>query len=144
VLAQEKILPAISVAVGEASDTVVICADRDRAWYGEGAKGLTGVAVEDRDSTANMREMYRIVFGDGMGELDAATRRTWGFGEAPAGGEFCQESTAGERAKLGILNASMGLDREVGWGSEFCEEVSFASLLLFEEFGDSAAFALLT
>jgi hypothetical protein len=76
VLAQEKTLPAISVAVGEASDAVVIWADRDLVWYGEGAKELTGVAVEDCDSTANTREMYRIVFGDGIGELDAATRRT--------------------------------------------------------------------
>jgi hypothetical protein len=75
VLAQEKTLPAISVAVGDASDTVT-CAGRDWAWYGEGAKGLTGVAVEDLERTANMREMYKMVFGDGMGELDAATRRT--------------------------------------------------------------------
>jgi hypothetical protein len=75
VLAQEKTLPAISVAVGDTSVTVT-CAGRDRAWYGDGAKGLTGVAVEDLESTANIREMYKIVFGDGIGELDAATRRT--------------------------------------------------------------------
>jgi hypothetical protein len=37
----------------------------------------------------------------------------------------------------------MGLDREVGWGSELCEEVSLESLVLFD-FVDSAAFALLT
>jgi hypothetical protein len=37
----------------------------------------------------------------------------------------------------------MGLDREVGWGSVCCAEVSWASLV-FEVFEDSAAFALLT
>jgi hypothetical protein len=54
--------------------------------------------------------MYRMVFGEGMGELDAATRRTCGFGEDPVGGELCHESGAGERAKLGIRKAFIGLD----------------------------------
>jgi hypothetical protein len=59
-----------------------------------------------------MRVMYRTVFGEGMGELDAATRRTLGFGDVPAGGLFCHESFTGfgERAKLGIRKASCLLD----------------------------------
>jgi hypothetical protein len=52
-----------------------------------------------------------------MGELDAATLRTLGFGDAPDGGVFCHDSFAGfgERAKLGIRKASFGLDRGTSW-----------------------------
>tara|TARA_R110002003_G_scaffold283_1_gene18242 strand:- start:3733 stop:4143 length:411 start_codon:yes stop_codon:yes gene_type:complete len=110
VLIQEKTLPAISVAVGAASE-VVTCNESSRATRGAGANGLTGVAVDDLDNTAKIREMYRTVRGDGIGELDAATRRTCGLGDEPAGGVSCHGSGAGERAKLGIRNAFMGLDR---------------------------------
>jgi hypothetical protein len=51
-----------------------------------------------------------MVFGEGIGELDAAIRRICGFGEDPAGGEFCQDSGPGVRAKLGIRKAFIGLD----------------------------------
>jgi hypothetical protein len=60
-----------------------------------------------------------------MGELDAATRRIWGFGEEPVCGEFSHELGAGERAKLGIRNASTGSDRG---RSELSEDTSFVSL----------------
>jgi hypothetical protein len=65
-----------------------------------------------------------------MGELDAATRRIWGFGDELDGGVFCQDSLTGERAKLGMRNASMGLD---GGGIFCCElsgDESFLSIML--------------
>jgi hypothetical protein len=100
-----------------------------------------GVAVVERDRTAKMRDMYRIVLGEGMGELEAATRRTCGFGEDPAaGGELSQDSGAGERAKLGIRNASMGLDEGDCLGSVCCSEDGFAVSI----FGAVEAFPLLT
>lgn len=50
--------------------------------------------------------------GEGIGELDAATR-TLGFGDAPDGGVFCHDSLVGigERAKLGILKVSLPFER---------------------------------
>ena len=77
---QEKTLPAVWVAVEE---VVMGWWVMVRAWYGAGAKGLTGFAMVDWERTAKMREMYSTVLGEGMGELDAATRRIWGFGEEP-------------------------------------------------------------
>jgi hypothetical protein len=109
VLIQEKTLPAISNVVGAGSESDT-CMANVEAWYGDGAKGLTGVAVDDRDKTAKIREMYRMVFGEGIGELDTAIRRICGFGEDPTGGEFCQDSWPGVRAKLGIRKAFIGLD----------------------------------
>lgn len=54
---QEKTLPASSVAVGDASEVIVEWYET-LLWGGDGANGLTsGVAVEERDSTAKMREM---------------------------------------------------------------------------------------
>lgn len=108
---QEKTLPAISVGVGDASESIV-CKGAAREICGYGAKGLIGVAVVERESTAKMREMYNTVLGEGMGELEAATRRTCGLGEEPVGGVLSQESGAGERAKLGIRKPST----EVGFG----------------------------
>ena len=104
-LSQEKILPASSVD----EDVEVGC----RCWE-------MGVAVVGLESTAMRRDMYRTVLGDGMGELDVAMRRIWGFGDELDGGVFCQDSLTGERAKLGIRNASMGLDG----GGVFCCEPS--------------------
>jgi hypothetical protein len=71
VLIHERVLPAISEAVGEAS---VAWAAKWRVLTGAGAKGLTGVAVEVLESTAMIREMYRTVFGEGIGELEVASR----------------------------------------------------------------------
>jgi hypothetical protein len=69
-----------------------------------------------------------------MGELDAATRRIWGFGDVPDGGVLSQESGAGERAKLGIrnpLSMRVGFDG-VGFGLSF--EVPLPSMVLFGVF----------
>lgn len=76
-----------------------------------------------------------------MGELEAATRRTCGFGEEPVGGEeLSQESGAGDRAKLGMRKASRGLDRD---GCLLCS-LSFAVPFVSGLFEDSAAFAFMT
>jgi hypothetical protein len=59
------------------------------------------------------REMYRTVLGDGIGEL--ANLCIVLLGGVPDGGVFCvfgdPRGPLGERAKLGIRNASMGLLR---------------------------------
>jgi hypothetical protein len=87
-----------------------------------------------------MRVMYKTVFGEGMGELDAATRRTLGFGDAPDGGVLCHDSFAGfgERAKLGMRKASFGLERGTCC-AEVCGELSL--MVLLGVFGVSEAFA---
>lgn len=53
-----------------------------------------------------------IVLGEGMGGLEAATRRMCGFGDALDGGVPCHDSLAGfgDRAKLGILKTSFWFD----------------------------------
>jgi hypothetical protein len=91
-----------------------------------------------------MRDMYNTVLGEGMGELEAATRRTCGgFGEVPVGGVLGPVSIAGERAKLGILNASMGLER--GGRSAFGLSADvFLSTELSSGFGRSAGFVTVT
>ena len=141
-LIHEKTLPAISVVVGDVLRDAA-CRAKARVLWGAGVKGLMGVAVEDRHRTAKMRETYRTVLGDGIGELEAATRRICGFGEEPAGGEFCQDSSAGERAKLGILKASIGLDRG-GVGFGLLGDGSFVSLILFVVLVGCEDFAVVT
>jgi hypothetical protein len=82
-----------------------------------------------------MREMYRMVFGEGIGELDAATRRICGFGEDPPVGELCKNSGAGGRAKLGIRKAFIGLDLGDCLVSEPSEEAALLTSRpdMFEE-----------
>jgi hypothetical protein len=64
--------------------------------------------------------MYRTVFGEGIGELDAAIL-TLGLGDAPDGGVFCHDSFVGigERAKLGILKVSFGFERGTSFAAVF-------------------------
>ena len=71
-----------------------------------------GVAAELVVRRERMRVMYRMVLGEGIGELDAATRRMFGFGDDPGGGVFCHDSLVGfgERAKFGMRKASKGLE----------------------------------
>jgi hypothetical protein len=129
----EKTLPAISVDVGDASESMV-WRGAARARCGYGAKGLIGVAVVECERMAKMREMYKTVLGEGMGELDAATRRIWGFGEVPEGGVLSQVSGAGERAKLGMrkpLSMGVGFDG-VGFGLSL--EAPLVSVVLFSVF----------
>ena len=61
------------------------------------------------------------VLGEGIGELDAATR-TLGFGDAPDGGVFCHDSLVGigERAKLGILKVSLPFERGTSFAPVSC------------------------
>ena len=56
-----------------------------------------------------------MVLGEGMGELEAATRRTCGLGDEPAGGVLSQESGPGERAKLGMRKPSMEVGLDAGF-----------------------------
>ena len=107
-LAQEKTLPAISEAL--ALETVrVVEAERVGARRRPGAKGLIGVAVVGLQNMAMRRVMYRTVFGEGIGELDAATRRTCGFGDAPEGVvPPCHDSLG---AKSGILKEPFVFER---------------------------------
>jgi hypothetical protein len=65
VLIQERTFPAISEAEGDDS----VGEERaDNAW-GDGANGLTGLAVALLERMASRREMYRTVFGEGIGEF---------------------------------------------------------------------------
>jgi len=107
VLAQEKTLPAISETLGEEAEEVMVVEEAERAR--PGAKGLIGVAVVGLHSTATRSVMYSTVFGEGIGELDAATRRTCGFGDAPEGVvPPCHDSFG---AKSGILKAPFVFER---------------------------------
>jgi hypothetical protein len=73
-----------------------------------------------------------------MGELEAATRRIWGFGEEPVGGVLSHDSGAGERAKFGVRKASTGLERG-------CSVLSgVLSLVSVVVFGESEDFVVVT
>ena len=81
--------------------------------------------------------MYKTVFGDGIGELDAATRRTCGFGDSPDG-DSCHDSLTGfgDRAKLGIRNAFIGFECGTFFPTVFVV-VSFLSVGLLGVLGGS-------
>jgi hypothetical protein len=81
------------------------------------------------------------VFGEGMGELDAATLRTLGFVDAPEGGVLCHELFVGfgDRAKLGIRKVFFGLERGTSC-AVVSNEVSLTVVLgVLSEFEISAA-----
>jgi hypothetical protein len=85
------------------------------------------------ESTAIMREMYRIVLGEGIGELELARRLMVLFGAEPKGGVpvMLEDSLfeLGERAKLGMRKTSMGLVRCGMLRPGLCVGMSFLSEL---------------
>lgn len=78
-----------------------------------------------------------------MGELEVATRRTWGFGDVPEG-VSCHDSLTGlgERAKFGMRNVPRGLERGT-LRAALSDDASLLSLVLSGVFGGLTVLPLL-